>query len=352
MPRRLAASLRNISSRMSASLPRRRPSRTIIDTDIGTEADDIFAIALALRCPELKVELITTATGNTKKRAQIVCKLLCAAQRDDIHVGIGNHAPSDPIHQWDWAADFDMAMYKGCLFKDGIAALRDVLRTATEAEPILILALAPLTNIAAVLRMDPDLARSTNIRLVAMAGSVRVGYNGWAPPDIENNIMRDISAAQRSFRVQWPISLAPLDACMQGELRGERFASLRASADPLCRAVVESYDVWVGGSDAQWSDYPTLDFTKETTTLYDTVAVLCAAQPGTSWLCWETLRLIISDQGMTKESKTTQGVSVQVATGWHSLDAFLDWLSQRLSGQSLTEPSAKRRKYSIFGSQQ
>ena len=37
----------------------------ILDTDAGTDIDDMWAIALALNCPELNVKLITTTNGNT-----------------------------------------------------------------------------------------------------------------------------------------------------------------------------------------------------------------------------------------------------------------------------------------------
>ena len=37
----------------------------IVDTDIGHDVDDVWALAFLLRCPELDVKLITTTTGDT-----------------------------------------------------------------------------------------------------------------------------------------------------------------------------------------------------------------------------------------------------------------------------------------------
>jgi len=61
----------------------------ILDTDIGTDIDDTWALALLLRCPELDVRLVVSDTGNTEYRAAIIARLLEVAGRTDIPVGIG-----------------------------------------------------------------------------------------------------------------------------------------------------------------------------------------------------------------------------------------------------------------------
>jgi len=48
----------------------------ILDTDIGTDIDDTWALAMLLRCPELDVRLILSDTGNTEYRARIIARLL------------------------------------------------------------------------------------------------------------------------------------------------------------------------------------------------------------------------------------------------------------------------------------
>ncbi|MBC8270504.1 MAG: nucleoside hydrolase, partial [Gammaproteobacteria bacterium] len=48
----------------------------ILDTDIGFDVDDVWALAFLLRCPELDIKLITTDTGDTHYSAKIVAKLL------------------------------------------------------------------------------------------------------------------------------------------------------------------------------------------------------------------------------------------------------------------------------------
>src|SRR5713226_2991269 len=65
------------------------PERIIIDTDIGDAIDDPFAIALALRSPELDILGISTDYGDTEGRAKILDRLLGEAGRQDIPVAVG-----------------------------------------------------------------------------------------------------------------------------------------------------------------------------------------------------------------------------------------------------------------------
>src|SRR5258706_15574586 len=65
------------------------PEKIIIDTDIGDDIDDAFAVALALRSPELQVVGITTSFGDTEARANIAARLIGEAGRQDIPVAAG-----------------------------------------------------------------------------------------------------------------------------------------------------------------------------------------------------------------------------------------------------------------------
>ena len=63
-------------SRQTSSPAQTAPQLVIIDTDIGDDVDDAFAVALALQSPELKILGITTAWGNTPLRAKLVARFL------------------------------------------------------------------------------------------------------------------------------------------------------------------------------------------------------------------------------------------------------------------------------------
>jgi len=67
--------------------------KVIIDTDIGDDIDDAFAVALALKSPELQILGITTTFGDTETRAKLLDRLLGEAGRSDIPVAAGPPTP-------------------------------------------------------------------------------------------------------------------------------------------------------------------------------------------------------------------------------------------------------------------
>src|SRR5215469_13457974 len=80
------ASAQQPDSRATASS---NPELVIIDTDIGDDIDDAFAIGLALQSPELKILGITTAWGNTPLRARLTERFLKETGHADVPVAVG-----------------------------------------------------------------------------------------------------------------------------------------------------------------------------------------------------------------------------------------------------------------------
>src|SRR5438445_12738430 len=69
------------------------PSRVIIDTDPGV--DDAFALLLAMRSPELKIEAITAVAGNVPLELTLpnALRMVEIAGRADIPVAAGARRP-------------------------------------------------------------------------------------------------------------------------------------------------------------------------------------------------------------------------------------------------------------------
>ena len=70
------------------------PEKVILDTDIGDDIDDAFALALALRSPELQILGFTTTFGDTETRAKLLDRFIAEVGRPDIPVAAG--APTPP----------------------------------------------------------------------------------------------------------------------------------------------------------------------------------------------------------------------------------------------------------------
>src|SRR5258708_18655945 len=96
----------NSTSRAAAppSVPSKIP--ILLDTDIGTDIDDAFALALILESPELDLLGVTTVSGDTQARARLAAKMLWEAQRRDVPVAAGEPGKPLRIDQARWARGF------------------------------------------------------------------------------------------------------------------------------------------------------------------------------------------------------------------------------------------------------
>lgn len=296
-----------------------KPIPVIFDTDIGGDIDDTWALGLLLRSPELDVKLVVGDYGQAKYRAKVLAKFLQIAGRADVPVGIGIEIPvkaDEP--QAEWVADYDLQSYPGKVHQDGVQAMIDTIMKSRE--PVTLICVGPVPNIAAALGREPRIAQ--HAKFVGMHGSVRVGYGGSKKISAEWNVRADAKSCQRAFTAPWEMTITPLDTCGIVKLDGDRYQRMRDSKDPIAAAVIANYRIWAKAKlkvpDAA---------EKFSTTLFDAVAVYLAFQHD---LCrMERLGIRVTDAGFTEID--TQAKPVNVATAWKNLDAFHDFLVERLT---------------------
>jgi purine nucleosidase len=80
----------------------------ILDTDIGTDVDDIVALGLLLRAPHIDLRAVTTVYVNAGLRARMVKAVLALVGRDDIRVGSSADLPllkRDPLAWEGWEGE-------------------------------------------------------------------------------------------------------------------------------------------------------------------------------------------------------------------------------------------------------
>src|SRR5680860_421880 len=87
----------------------------ILDTDIGSDIDDTWALAMLLRCPEVDVRLVVSDTGNTEYRARIIARLLEVSERTDIPVGVGIRQTEETGPQLPWVDGYELSSYPGAI---------------------------------------------------------------------------------------------------------------------------------------------------------------------------------------------------------------------------------------------
>jgi inosine-uridine nucleoside N-ribohydrolase len=296
----------------------------VLDTDIGTDIDDTWALAQLLRTPELDLKLVLSDTGDTRYRAALAAKFLEAAGRTDVPVGIGqDQGPmaDDNRNLAPWLTGYDLAKYPGRVHADGVAALIDLVMKSPE--PVTIIAIGAVPNLALALQREPHLA--AKCRFVGMHGSFDRGYGNSPVPSAEANVKDNPAALRAVLAAPWrDILLTPLDTCGLVELKGAGYHAIwSATDDPVLRAVIESYCVFAPRVKWMHCDF----FTTRSTTLFDCVAVYLAGDE--SLVETETVSFLISDDGYTRRSPAGP-LKARVAVRWKNLAAFEDLLTKRL----------------------
>ena len=288
-----------------------RPAKVpvILDTDIGDDIDDTWALVMLLGSPQVDLKLVVTAVDDTETKTRLVAKILQRVGRTDIPIGIGAKTSDRKINQHVWLGDYDLSAYPGTVIKDGVQATIDLVKSAPDRMTILVI--GPQTNLMEALRRDPSIA--ANARIVAMAGSVAIGYNGKEKPDPEYNVARDVEAARAVFAAPWEITIAPLDVCGTLVVSGDRYARITGSNAPRARTVIENYDLWT-----HRQKHPT----DASSVLYDTVAAYLTFDDA---LCeMTTVNLTLDDKGRTIPAET--GRPVRCALKWKDRHAFEELL--------------------------
>ena len=255
-------------------------TKIIIDTDIGDDVDDAFALALAVTSPEVEILGVTTAWGDTRLRARMTDRLLAETGHADIPVAEGIPTQSKTrFSQARWAEG-------GPAPKNHPQAVDFLLRQiAQHPGEITLVAIGPETNIGAAIDRDAATFKKLQ-RVVLMGGSIRRGYGdlGYTPdrgPQPEYNIYCDVSAAQKLFASGVPIFMMPLDST-QLKLDEVKRAILFAAGTPLTDSLTLLYHEWG----------------QQTPTLFDVMAVAYVIEPQ---LCpVQALRIEVDKDGSTR----------------------------------------------------
>jgi len=188
--------------------------------DVDTGYDDALAILLATRTPSVNVLGITCVAGN-HYLDQIVTntlKILDVAGAPAIPVAAGCLTPlmevvrlPDRLHGGDGMADLGLPISpRSTVPFHAVELLRRLLTDASQ--PVTIVALAPMTNLAVFLRMYPHLRHK--IERIVIMGGAHITF-GNTSPTAEFNIRCDPDAAHIVLSSGLPITLYPLDPFRQ-----------------------------------------------------------------------------------------------------------------------------------------
>jgi inosine-uridine nucleoside N-ribohydrolase len=273
-------------------------TKIILDTDIGDDVDDAFALALAMRSPEVEMVGITTAWGDTALRARLVQRFLKEIGAAEIPIAVGIATKSNAnFSQSRWAQD-------GLPFERKLDAVDFLLEQARKAPgEITLVAIGPLTNVGAAIERDAATFKKFK-RVVLMGGSIRKGYGdlGYAPdhgPQPEYNIYSDVAAAQKLFASGVPIFMMPLDSTelMLDEVKRN---ILFSAGTAMTNSLAALYYQWVERNRTP------------TATLFDVMALVYVVQPE---LCPVTeFHITVDAQGFTRPGAGATNASACLAS--------------------------------------
>jgi quinoprotein glucose dehydrogenase len=324
------------ASDVNGQLAKPAPVPVILDTDIGDDIDDTWALALLLKSPELDLKLVVGDYGEAQYRARLLAKFLDRAGRSDVSVGVGlDIAPRGEGRQAAWIKDYDIKSYPGKVQADGVQAIIDTIMNSPQ--PVTLICIGPSPNIAEALKREPRIAQHS--RFVGMDGSVRRGYGEGKPPEAEWNVKADPKALQSVFAAPWDITITPLDTCGLVTLTGDKYRRVRDATDRNVADLIANYRIWLVNQPSLSADMADI----HSSTLFDTVAVYLAIRQD---LCvMEKLGLRITDDGRTVIDP--QSRQVNAATKWKDLGAFEDFLVERLAGKRADLPAISPQVHSL-----
>jgi purine nucleosidase len=267
--------------------------RAIVDVDTGV--DDALALALAVRHPQLQVEMVTTVAGNVSLEltTRNTLKVLDWLGATDVPVAAGADRPlSGPLREashWhgpDGLGGARLPESPRRAANNGVALLTG--RILAEPGELTLICTAPLTNLAQAARHNPQIV--TAVREVVLMGGV-LRPPGNVTPVAEFNIYADPRAAAIVFAQDWPLTMVGLDVTNQVLLtRAERDAlSDRASPEAVLVREVTRHLFEARGMDSM--------------ALHDPLAVGVALQP-------DLVAISRRDVGVETEGELTLGQTV------------------------------------------
>ncbi len=206
----------------------------VLDCDPGT--DDAIALLLALASPELDVRAITVAGGNvgldrTLANALALTKL--AGSAVPVHRGadrplLGSFVNEPRVHGADGLGGVDLPIGDPPDTELAADAIRRVLRTSPE--PVTLVGIAPVTNLALALMTEPALAANV-AKIVLMSGAWGEGN---ATPAAEFNALNDPEALAVLLAAGRPVVFATLELTAQALVTPERLAAWGAGGGGRC----------------------------------------------------------------------------------------------------------------------
>ncbi|HUW83865.1 MAG TPA: nucleoside hydrolase [Phycisphaerae bacterium] len=244
------------------------PHKIILDTDIGDDIDDAYALAFALASSELDLLGVTTVFGNTVARARQGQTILKLAGREDVPVAAGVASPISPRVEYKHAvadagiADHPVPWPTKCAIDDvrpcqdpsalppeqlppihPQCAVRFLIDTITANPGLTVVTVGAQTNLAVALSVQPSIVTKIG-RVVSMAAVFSRQIAEW-------NICCDPVAAALVAASGLDVTYVGLDVTTKCVLSEQQLQQLLDSDRPVARNLAHATRFWQGDSKAR-----------------------------------------------------------------------------------------------------
>ncbi len=277
--------------------------QVIIDTDIGDDIDDAYALAFALNSPELEIKAVLTNNGYEKERAQIAHKLIELAGKK-VPVFQGVKGGKGRLSQKDFIKD---SRFQPKKLEKSIKFFRKLFKNKSYY-----ISLGSLTNVRFLLENIPFMKDKT--KFFIMGGTIGTDYNGKKRLMAEWNIVSDIISSQKVFDSGADITMVGLDCTWNLKLVTKNVMKIEKSEILLNKALNKLRSYW------------RRHYTRRNLVLHDplTIAILI----DTSLAKFQDYKIYVDGRGRTIQN-LENGKNVTVAI---KLDKqkFLRFFMQRL----------------------
>jgi inosine-uridine nucleoside N-ribohydrolase len=271
-----------------------------IDTDLALgspwrEVDDGYAVALALRSPELRIAGISTTSGNAR---------LAVTTRRTRQL-LGTFASTLPVYAGEASAH----------------ALAAVLRK----EKMIYVALGPLTNLAYFLKLHREQANRLE-QIIIVAGQSEKDTLGFGPREKfrihDANFIKDPEAMRTVLRTQIPLLIIPIETAARLQLDRQDLDRIEQS-EPAGRYLAQRSRVWLWF----WQHF----VREKGGPIFDALAIVAAARP--TLLTTEKRRVAIEGDGrlVARRAPTAAGRPVTFCSGF--APATKAFVSRRLANE-------------------
>jgi len=267
----------------------------IVDYAPGNFSEDLYALALMLHAPDLSIEAVTMTHSPYSDDPLLESRITTRFFNElgcRVPIGQGLPWPKDPdlpeflrinsLEKWASGIEDDQIKHE-----DALTLMGQVLDSNPKT---IILALGPLTNVAALINHDPAKSKERIERIVLMGGSLNYDYGGLPGSVAEYNLAIDLKSSQTVWNSGIPITLVPIDPSLDLILWSEDYKDLakRSRTARLLHAASEVHF-------ESWSQY---HVGQNHPVLFDTFAAAVLIDPGMGYYLERNVAL--DERGFTR----------------------------------------------------